>query len=177
MSLKTTNYNLIKPELTDAADITATNSNWDTIDQKLHTAETGLGELTTEVEGKADANEHIYKTYRFPSELGLTDSTVTMAALLTALPTGSMINIAVDTTFTALDVPTKYGSLTVIKSDLSRAYAIMAQVNSENIWYCSSKSTTHEFGSWKKLNTANITYGTAEPTGGNPGDIYIQYEG
>ena len=35
MSTTTTNYNLIKPELTDAADITAMNSNWDTLDTKL----------------------------------------------------------------------------------------------------------------------------------------------
>lgn len=35
MSKKTTNYSLVKPELTDSADITATNSNWDTIDAEL----------------------------------------------------------------------------------------------------------------------------------------------
>ena len=35
MSKTTTNYGLIKPELTDAADITATNGNWDTIDAEL----------------------------------------------------------------------------------------------------------------------------------------------
>jgi hypothetical protein len=35
MSLRTTNYELIKPELTDAADITATNGNWDKIDSEL----------------------------------------------------------------------------------------------------------------------------------------------
>lgn len=35
MSTTTTNYNLIKPELTDAADITATNENWDKIDLEL----------------------------------------------------------------------------------------------------------------------------------------------
>lgn len=35
MSKTTTNYGLIKPELTDAADITAMNKNWDTIDTKI----------------------------------------------------------------------------------------------------------------------------------------------
>ena len=35
MSTSTTNYGLIKPELTDAADITATNENWDKIDAEL----------------------------------------------------------------------------------------------------------------------------------------------
>ena len=35
MSTTTTNYGLVKPELTDAADITAMNVNWDTIDEAL----------------------------------------------------------------------------------------------------------------------------------------------
>lgn len=38
MSTTTTKYNLIKPELTDAADITAMNPNWDKIDSKLEIA-------------------------------------------------------------------------------------------------------------------------------------------
>ena len=36
MSTTTTNYGLVKPELTDAADITAMNPNWDKIDQELN---------------------------------------------------------------------------------------------------------------------------------------------
>lgn len=35
MSTKTTNYGLIKPELSDLADITAFNNNWDEIDKQL----------------------------------------------------------------------------------------------------------------------------------------------
>lgn len=35
MSVKTTNLELIKPELTDAADITAMNQNWDIIDEQI----------------------------------------------------------------------------------------------------------------------------------------------
>ena len=35
MSTKTTNYSLVKPDLTDSADITAMNGNWDTIDTEL----------------------------------------------------------------------------------------------------------------------------------------------
>lgn len=35
MSTTTTNYSLVKPELTDAADITAMNENWDTLDQVI----------------------------------------------------------------------------------------------------------------------------------------------
>lgn len=42
MSLRTPNYNLFKPELTDPADITKMNPNWDTLDSKLHEIEDNL---------------------------------------------------------------------------------------------------------------------------------------
>ena len=35
MSTTTTNYGLVKPQLTDPADITALNGNWDTLDQVI----------------------------------------------------------------------------------------------------------------------------------------------
>lgn len=40
MSTTTKNYDLIKPALTDTADITATNENWDTVDDELKKADT-----------------------------------------------------------------------------------------------------------------------------------------
>ena len=40
---KTTNYNLNKPELTDPADITALNSNWDIIDTESMDKTKGVG--------------------------------------------------------------------------------------------------------------------------------------
>lgn len=39
MSTTTSNFGFIKPELSDAADITAFNSNWDTLDTKLKESE------------------------------------------------------------------------------------------------------------------------------------------
>ena len=54
MSTSTTNLKLIKPDLTDAADITAMNENWDKIDDKFNevvpvekggTGVSSLGEL------------------------------------------------------------------------------------------------------------------------------------
>ena len=50
MSKTTTNYNLIKPELTDAADITATNSNWDVIDTELKNINDEIDTTNTAVE-------------------------------------------------------------------------------------------------------------------------------
>jgi hypothetical protein len=41
MSIKTTKLELIKPELTDTADITATNENWDKLDKALLTNDDG----------------------------------------------------------------------------------------------------------------------------------------
>lgn len=45
MSTTTTNYALVKPELTDSADITAMNSNWDTLDTKIKSVETSISSL------------------------------------------------------------------------------------------------------------------------------------
>jgi hypothetical protein len=45
MSLKTKYYELFKPELSDPADITKMNPNWDTVDEKLKEAEDRLAEL------------------------------------------------------------------------------------------------------------------------------------
>ena len=50
MSTKTSNLELIKPELKDAADITAMNENWDEIDSRLGTlANCGYGEQMDEI--------------------------------------------------------------------------------------------------------------------------------
>lgn len=49
MSTKTTNFNLIKPELTDAADITNFNNNWDVIDQQLKSQDSNLSTHSTNV--------------------------------------------------------------------------------------------------------------------------------
>ena len=49
MSTETTNLHLIKPELSDAADITAMNGNWNTLDEAI----TGKVPKTTTVNGKA----------------------------------------------------------------------------------------------------------------------------
>ena len=46
MATTTSNYNLIKPALTDVADITAFNSNWDTIDTNLKKASESGGTPT-----------------------------------------------------------------------------------------------------------------------------------
>lgn len=53
MSTQTTNYGLIKPQLTDTPDITAMNVNWDTIDAKLK----NLSDNETELADALAANK------------------------------------------------------------------------------------------------------------------------
>ena len=48
MSTTTPNYGLVKPELTDVADITAMNPNWDKIDKELKEFEKAFGDITPE---------------------------------------------------------------------------------------------------------------------------------
>lgn len=52
MAQYTNNFNLLKPELTDAADITKMNGNWDIVDQRLKLNDTKVTELEQEVDSK-----------------------------------------------------------------------------------------------------------------------------
>lgn len=54
MSTTTSNYGLIKPELTDAADITAFNSNWDNIDSELKGLDSDIDSLTITLNSEID---------------------------------------------------------------------------------------------------------------------------
>ena len=47
MSTTTNNYKLIKPALTDPADITAFNSNWDTVDSELKSNANQINNIDT----------------------------------------------------------------------------------------------------------------------------------
>lgn len=52
MSKQTTNYKFIKPELTDPANITALDSNWDTLDETLFNIVESVENLDTNVNNK-----------------------------------------------------------------------------------------------------------------------------
>lgn len=49
MATTTTKYEFIKPQLTDAADITATNGNWDKIETELVNVDNKLNEQNTTI--------------------------------------------------------------------------------------------------------------------------------
>lgn len=50
MATTTTKYGFIKPQLTDAADITATNGNWDKVETELTNVNTLTNTNTTRIE-------------------------------------------------------------------------------------------------------------------------------
>ncbi len=49
MSTLTTNYKLVKPDLTDPADITAMNDNWDKIDANLKSLKDASDKATEDI--------------------------------------------------------------------------------------------------------------------------------
>ena len=73
MSTKTQNYNLIKPALTDAADITATNSNWDKIDSELKQRYSPQNKPTaTDVGAMSNTNPSATGTFSLNRKAGTT---------------------------------------------------------------------------------------------------------
>lgn len=76
MSTTTPNYGLVKPQLTDAADITAMNKNWDIIDNQI----------------KLLNNKHRWREYTDLSEIGITEGSETFETILEEMPTYSQIS-------------------------------------------------------------------------------------
>lgn len=98
MSTTTTNYGLVKPELTDAADITAMNPNWDAIDETLK-----------DIQGEIKI-----KTYTSLEELGLDKTTATMLDIIKAIPPNSMLMYEMaQESYNKEAYPKNYGSVRI----------------------------------------------------------------
>lgn len=106
MSTTTTNYGLVKPELTDVADITLMNPNWDTVDAKLK-----------------ELQENV-KTYTTLEQLGLSGK-VTLTNVVNAMPDCSQLildNYETANSYVAY-CPYSTGTLTVTKMNSKYYYA------------------------------------------------------
>ena len=76
MSTKTTNYEFIKPEKTDPADITATNENWDKLDEALRKRRTDLSMDGNRITDVAEPeSRHDVATRGFVEDFSLEGST------------------------------------------------------------------------------------------------------
>jgi hypothetical protein len=133
MSTTTKNYGLVKPELTDAADITAMNVNWDKIDDEL--------------------SVHNIKTYTSLEQIGIKSGTETIDSIVSALPLLSVLQIATSSANNMSIYPSVYGgTLRVEKSYGNRAkFTYFAQSYEwtghyfNNTWYGWVNSTPSEY--------------------------------
>lgn len=117
MSTTTTNFGLIKPELSDPADITALNANWDKIDEKLQESAGGVTKSIV-VEATLLAKSWANKTYTWSNSnitsatqiIELLPATNITTAQLEALQTANIVGTSQavgSVTFTAYgDAPT-----------------------------------------------------------------------
>lgn len=108
MSTTTTNYGLVKPELTDAADITATNENWDKIDAELKSTNT----LATNA---APKSTHNLKTYTALEQLNITPGSETIESIVSAMPNHSLLHCAVSSSNNMSIYPSEYGGTLIVE--------------------------------------------------------------
>lgn len=124
MSTTTTNYELVKPALTDVADITAMNSNWDTIDTQLKSGETNLTSHTSNKTNPHDVTKaqvglgNVDNT----SDANKPVSTATQTALDGKVPTTRKVNgkaLSADITLSNTDVGAAASSHTHSTTDIT----------------------------------------------------------
>lgn len=178
MSTETTNYKLVKPALSDVADITAMNPNWDTIDRELLDLSNQIKSLPSDVTPQSIGAVKLYKDL---SELGLTTGTATTNAIIQAMVSNSMAMLEVNTDWTAAtEIPDKYTTMVIFKRFNGRTSGILTSVASQNIWF-GSQHSGGSFAGWKAFyGEHNITKSTTDLTEGTStlatGHIYLVYE-
>lgn len=195
MSTTTTNYGLVKPELTDAADITAMNPNWDKIDQELNKKYGTDNKPTASDVGALPNNEPVpinkggtgattvvdarvgLQFYNNIEELGLsqTPTPPTMDEINNALPVYSRLVYDVSIYYTVgtgnENVPNAYGNLIVDKSSNNGRVSFMFVSKGFGIWIGTFNSD-NTFNKWIELADASkflpLTGGTLS------GSLYVK---
>ena len=165
MSTTTTNYKLIKPALTDSADITAMNPNWDTIDAELKKKYDPNNKPTAADVGAVSG---VWKMYRLVSDLGLTEAEATMENIYSKMPDYSILICPVNGTWTSGVTPVLYGNLCVVKEYSARGYAEFTDVQCARHIGTYSNSGNGVFGGWKQFPTTDYALprdGSAAMTG------------
>ena len=99
MSTTTPNLGLVKPELTDAADITAMNTNWDTIDEKLADVAKGeaLEEHMVDPTAHTDIREYVDQQIELITDTGIPKLHVYPLPLITATEGQTVFPISLST--------------------------------------------------------------------------------
>ena len=199
MSTTTANYKLVKPELTDPANITNLNDNWDVIDQQLTmvnktvvASSTDGVAYTAELQGITE----LYNGLRIRVIPNMTSTSINTTLNLNglgAVPIKQPLSTAYITSGVYPTVESFIGkncpmTLTYTgKNNLTPAWYTDIQRTDMNTLYGSLY--VQQGGTFTNSNTkesditsartrlkaqAQITCGTTEPSGGVNGDVYIQ---
>ena len=160
MSTSTENYGFVQPELTDAADITETNVNWDILDYELSTKQSVLVVTLDEID--ADSGRY-YSDKKYD-------------AIVEAINIG-FIPVCV---FTKNDVP--YLLRYVNHNDYNVLFSAILETNSVALITAAIPNGTGftEITLTELAKKSNISYGTTDLTAGTSylktGNLYFVYE-
>lgn len=149
MSTKTSNFELIKPELTDAANITAMNENWDKIDQGLANAE----------------EKSFFVTFTGTASSGFA-SDKTLSEIREAYNAGQRVH-AKDSegrVYTLVDISSLYAQFTSVKAS---SIASVLVIYDGSIDVAIPDIPSYSYG------TTDLTAGTSEL---ETGELYFVYE-
>lgn len=185
MSTTTTNYGFIKPALTDAADITATNQNWDKIDNKFAEQEEYNEQLygTHNNERLKEDIAHNMSVYTNLTQIGLTPGSETIADIALKLPNYSRLVLTVAEGMNSSIYPEgNYGLLIVEKTVTSRIVFTFIN-NKGNQWvgvysHTSNGTVWTDWGSTynehaKIILTQYMHYGNTLPSEGTAGQLFF----
>lgn len=183
MSTRTTNYSLVKPELTDAADITQTNGNWDTIDTELNKINSKQDTITGAASTIASSNLSANKALVSNSSGKVEVSTVSSTEL--GYLSGATGNI--QDQLDAMQGSITGAASTIVTNDLTANRAVISNgdgkvavssVTSTQLGYLSGATSNIQ----TQLNGKqdNITYSDTDLTPGTSslatGTFYAYYE-
>lgn len=183
MSTNTEHFNLIKPDMSDPADITALNGNWDTIDSKLQEHEGALGEYKTELGGLQDTLDAVDQTYIVEATSYSDNTYVATNEKITTLKTGLTISFIPNTNSTTASVSLKLNNFEAMRiyQSLTSATASNSPAQNSN-WLSAGKPILLTYvksgssGMWKTVGmrtTADDLYGTLPISKGGTGSTTV----
>lgn len=206
MSTSTTNYSLVKPDLNETADIGVINSNMDTIDNKMKSIESSTNYVRQPGYAVDSGSANAYLVTLSPAPTSYIDGMCIAVKIANSSTGASTINVNNLGAKNILDgmgnaivsgqlvagyiYTLRYNGTNFIiqgkdsaKMNGSNVIANDA-VTFENHENNSTRHiTSDERTAWNGKqdalpveNRRKITYGTADPSGGSDGDIYLQYE-
>lgn len=183
MSTNTTNFNLVKPALTDAADITAMNGNWDTIDTELNK----IGGKQATITGAASS----ITTNNLTASKALVSDASGKVAVSSVTDTElgylSGVTSAIQTQISGKQATITGGASSIVSSDLTTSRALVSNSSGK---VSTSTATSTEVGYLSGVTSSiqsqlngkqgTITYSTTDLTPGTSalttGEFYAYYE-